>query len=103
MGVAVEPNGNILTTTFTYPLPPTPTVPPPAGTYYGCAAPGIFRIDLTSDVQTVVNTQAPAWLPDHTYAVGSVIHDQGLNYVHRVVTAGVSQGSTPAWSDTPAP
>ena len=101
MGVAVEPNGNLLTTTFTYPLPPAPTVPPPAGTYYGCAAPGIFRIDLTSNAQTVVNTNAPAWLPNHIYAVGRVIHDQGLNYVHRVVTAGVSQASTPAWSDTP--
>ena len=101
MGVAVEPNGNILTTAFTYPVPSTPTVPPPAGTYYGCAPPGIFRLDLTSNVQTVVNINAPRWVPDHTYAVGSVIHDQGLNYVHRVVTAGISQISTPAWSDTP--
>ena len=101
MGVAVEPNGNILTTAFTYPVPSTPTVPPPAGTYYGCAPPGIFRLDLTNNVQTVVNTNAPPWVPDHTYAVGSVIHDQGLNYVHRVVTAGISQISTPAWSGTP--
>ena len=30
MGVAVEPNGNILTTVFTYPVPPSPSLPPPA-------------------------------------------------------------------------
>ena len=52
MGVAVEPNGNILTTVFTFPVPSTPTIPPPAGTFYGCAPPGIFRVDLTSNVQT---------------------------------------------------
>jgi hypothetical protein len=101
MGVAVEPNGNILTTVFTFPVPSAPTVPPPAGTYYGCAPPGIFRVDLTSNVQTVVNTNAPPWVPNHAYAVGSVIHDQGLNYVHRVVTAGISQIAPPAWSGTP--
>jgi len=59
MGVAVEPNGNILTTAFTYPVPSTPTVPPPAETYYSCAPPRIFRLDLTSNVQTVVNINAP--------------------------------------------
>jgi hypothetical protein len=101
MGVAVEPTGDILVTAFTYPVPPAPSVPPPAGTFYGCAPPGVFRVDLTSKVQTVVNANAPPWVPDHSYAVGSVIHDQGLNYVHRVVTAGVSQIATPAWSDTP--
>ena len=100
MGVAVEPNGNILTTVFTYPVPSTPTVPPPAGTFYGCAPPGIFRIDLTSNVQTVVNANAPPWQPNHAYAVGDVIRDEALDHVHRVVTAGVSQSSTPAWSGT---
>ncbi len=76
MGVAVEPNGNILTTVFTYPVPATPTVPPPAGTFYGCAAPGIFRLDLTSNVQAVVNTNAPPWQPGHAYAVGDVIRGE---------------------------
>ena len=102
MGVAVEPNGNILTTTFTYPVPSTPTVPPPAGTFYGCAAPGIFRLDLTSNVQAVVNTNAPLWQPDHAYAVGDVIRDPALERVHRVVHAGTSQGSPPSWNGAPA-
>ena len=102
MGVAVEPNGNILTTTFTYPVPSTPTVPPPAGTFYGCAAPGIFRLDLTSNVQAVVNTNAPLWQPDHAYAVGDVIRDPALERVHRVVQAGTSQGSPPSWNGAPA-
>ncbi len=50
-------------------------VPPPAGTFYGCAPPGIFRVDLTSNVQTVVNANAPPWQPNHAYAVGDVIRD----------------------------
>jgi hypothetical protein len=101
MGVAVEPNGNILTTTFTYPVPATPTVPPPAGTFYGCAAPGIFRLDLASNVQVVVNTNAPLWQPTHAYAVGEVIRDPGQERVHQVVTAGTSQGSPPSWNGAP--
>jgi subtilase family serine protease len=100
MGVAVEPNGNILTTAFTFPLPPAPTVPPPAGTYYGCSPPGVFRLDLENNVQTVLNTNAPAWVPGQAYAAGAVIHDQGQNQVHRVVTAGTSQGTAPAWNGT---
>jgi subtilase family serine protease len=100
MGVAVEPDGNILTTAFTFPLPAAPTMPPPAGTYYGCAPPGIFRLDLENNLQTVFNTNAPAWVPDQAYAVGSVIHDQGQNQVHRVVTEGTSQIATPAWNGT---
>jgi hypothetical protein len=100
MGVAVEPNGNLLTTAFTFPVPSSPTVPPPAGTYYGCSPPGIFRVDLASNVQRVVNTNAPAWVPGHAYAVGAVIHDQGQNEVHRVVVAGTSQVGTPAWNGT---
>ena len=98
MGVAVEPNGDILTTAFTFPLPSAPTMPPPAGTYYGCSPPGIFRLDLENNVQTVLNTNAPAWVPGHPYDVGSVIRDQ--DQVHRVVTAGTSQGATPAWNGT---
>ena len=98
MGVAVEPNGNLLTAVFTYPLPSTPTVPPPAGTFYGCAAPGIFRLDLTNNVQAVVSTNAPRWQPGHAYAVGDVIFDEILpvGHVHRVTTAGISGSSTPA-------
>ena len=38
--------------------PQTPTIPPPAGTFYGCAPPGIFRIDLMNNMQTVVNANA---------------------------------------------
>ncbi len=102
MGVAVEPNGNILTTVFTFPVPSTPTVPPPAGTFYGCAAPGIFRLDLTSNVQAVVNTNAPPWQPVHAYAVGDVIRDEALERVHRVVTAGISQSVPPSWNSAPA-
>jgi hypothetical protein len=99
MGVTVEPTGNILTTVFTYPVPPSPTMPPPAGTYYGCTPPGIFRVDLVNNVQSVVNTNAPDWQPDHAYAAGSVIRDSSTG-VHRVVTAGVSQGTPPAWNET---
>jgi hypothetical protein len=101
MGVAVEPNGNILTTVFTFPVPPTPHVPPPAGTFYGCAPPGVFRIDLLSHTQTVVNTNAPRWEPNHAYAVGHVVIDEALEHVHEVVTAGVSQGVSPQWNGTP--
>ena len=100
MGVAVEPNGNILTTVFTYPVSSTPTVPPPAGTFYGCAAPGIFRLDLTSNLQAVVTTNAPPWQSVHAYAVGDVIKAQ--DRVHRVVTAGISQSSPPSWNGAPA-
>ena len=101
MGVAVEPNGNILTTVFTYPVPSTPQVPPPAGTFYGCTPPGIFRIDLTSNTQTIVNANAPEWEPNHAYAIGAVIRADGQARLHRVVTAGTSQSSTPAWNGTP--
>jgi hypothetical protein len=102
MGVTVEPNGNLLTTVFTFPTPPSPTVPPPPGTFYGCAPPGIFRVDLTGNVQTVVNANAPEWQPTHAYAIGDVIRDDtgGTGHVHRVVTAGVSQSATPAWNST---
>jgi hypothetical protein len=100
MGVAVEPNGNLLTTAFTFPVPSTPHVPPPAGTFYGCAPPGVFRVDLTSKVQTVVNANSPPWQPQHVYAVGDVIRDDALEHVHRVVTAGTSQSATPSWSGT---
>jgi hypothetical protein len=99
MGVAVEPDGNILTTVFTYPVPATPAFPAPPGTYYGCAPPGIFRVDLTNSLQSIVNTNAPAWQPNHAYAVGSVIRDD--DRVHRVVTAGTSQSFTPGWNATP--
>ena len=116
MGVAVEPNGNILTTTFTYldsgGPPPTPTVPPPANTVFGCAAPGIFRLDLTSNVQAVVNTNAPRWQPGHAYSVGDVIFEEVTcpapdlcPHVHRVVTAGISQSfpvPPPSWNANPA-
>ncbi len=101
MGVAVEPNGNILMTVFTFPVPATPQVPPPAGTFYGCAPPGIFRIDLTSHTQTIVNANAPAWQPNHAYAVGDVIRVDAQARVHRVVTAGTSQSFTPGWNGTP--
>ena len=101
MGVAVEPNGNILTTVFSYPVPSTPQVPPPAGTFYGCTPPGIFRIDLTSHTQTIVNANAPAWEPNHAYAVGAVIRVDAQARLHRVVTAGTSQSFTPNWNATP--
>jgi hypothetical protein len=101
MGVAVEPNGNILTTVFSYPLPSTPQIPPPAGTFYGCAPPGIFRIDMTSHTQTIVNANAPAWEPNHAYAVGAVIRVDAQARLHRVVTAGTSQSFTPSWNATP--
>ena len=97
MGVTVEPTGNILTTVFSYPVPVPPTFPPPAGTFYGCAPPGIFRIDLVSNVQTVLNSNAPPWQSTHTYAIGDVIHD-GTGHIHRVVSAGVSQAPTPPWN-----
>ena len=100
MGVAVEPNGDILTTVFTYPVPASATFPPPPGTFYGCAAPGIFRIDLLNNVQQVVNANAPQRQPGTSYALGSVIRDGvgGSGHLHRVVTAGVSQGPTPNWN-----
>ena len=101
MGIAVEPDGNILTTVFMYPVPSTPTVPPPAGTFYGCAVPGIFLVDLTSNAQRVVNANAPLWEPDQAYAVGRVIRDEVEERVHRVVIAGVSASSTPAWNGSP--
>jgi hypothetical protein len=100
MGVAVEPTGNLLTTVFTYPVPLAPLFPSPAGTFYGCAPPGIFRIDLAQNVQTVVNTNAPTWEPERAYAVGEVVRDEMLEQVHRVVTAGVSQSTTPNWNGT---
>jgi hypothetical protein len=101
MGVAVEPNGNVLTTVFMYPVPPEPTVPPPSGTVYGCAAPGIFRLNLTHNVQEVVRTNAPPWQPGHAYAVGSVVRDPVQERVHRVTTAGVSGNGSPNWSGAP--
>jgi hypothetical protein len=101
MGVTVEPTGNLLTSVFSFPIPPAPTVPPPAGTFYGCAPPGIYRIDLGNHVQTVVNANAPSWVPNHGYSVGDVIRTgTGTGHVHRVVTAGVSQVSAPNWSTT---
>ena len=103
MGVAVEPNGNLLTTAFSFPIPPTPTVPPPSGTFYGCSPPGIFRVDLANNVQTVVNTNAPPWEPNRAYAVGAVIRDGGSpDSVHKVSIAGVSQTTTPNWNSTPS-
>lgn len=104
MGVTVEPNGNILTTAFTFPIPAVPTMPPPDGTYYGCSPPGIFRVDLVNHVQSVVNANAPAWQSTHSYAVGDVIRDatSSTERVHRVVTAGVSGGAAPAWNGTAA-
>ena len=99
MGVAVEPDGNILTTVFTFPVPATPQVPPPAGTFYGCSPPGVFRVDLINHTQTVVNSNAPHWVPSHAYAVGDVVIDQQTQtHVHKVIPAGVSQGATPAWN-----
>ena len=102
MGVAVEPNGNLLTTAFTFPVPPSPTVPPPASTFYGCSPPGIFRIDLTTNSQSVLSSNAPLWQPDSAYGLGYVIRDATSETVHRVVTAGVSSGSAPIWSSTRA-
>ena len=29
--------------------------------------PGIFRVDLINNVQSVVNANAPAWQPNHAY------------------------------------
>ena len=103
MGIAVEPNGNILATVFTFPVPSVPSIPPPSGTFYGCAPPGIFRIDLASNVQRVLNANAPPWQSNHVYAIGDVIQDAAspASSVHRVVTGGVSQGQTPAWNGTP--
>jgi hypothetical protein len=99
MGVAVEPNGNILATSFTFPVPATPMVPPPSGTFYGCAPPGIFRIDLLNNVQAVLNANAPAWKPNHSYAVGDVVRDAvSVSSVHRVITTGISQGVAPNWN-----
>lgn len=102
MGVTVEPNGNLISTAFTFPVPAAPTTPPPAGTYYGCAPPGIFRVDLINHVQTVVNANAPEWQLTHTYGVGDVIRDAttSTGNVHRVVSAGVSGGTAPAWNAT---
>lgn len=104
MGVTVEPNGNILSTAFTFPVPAAPTTPAPAGTYYGCAPPGIFRLDLVNNVQRVVNANAPEWQSNHSYVVGDVIRDAttSTGHVHRVVTAGVSSGAAPAWNGTAA-
>jgi hypothetical protein len=102
MGVTVEPDGNILTSVFTYPVPATPTVPPPTETFYGCAPAGIYRVNLASGVQEVVNANAPEWQANQSYALGDVIRDgmSGLGHVHRVVTAGVSQGAPPSWNST---
>jgi hypothetical protein len=103
MGIAVEPNGNLLTTVFTFPVPAAPMVPPPAGTFYGCASPGIFRVDLANNVQRIVNANAPAWQPNRSYMVGEVIRHTtsvSTSHVHQVVTAGVSQGTAPAWNTT---
>jgi hypothetical protein len=102
MGVAVEPNGNIVTTSFTFPNPATPTYPPPAGTYYGCAPPGTYRIDLANHAQTVVNANAPPRVASTSYAVGSMIRDNvgGAGHVHKVITAGVSSSGTPNWNNT---
>lgn len=99
MGVAVEPNGNILATTFTFPVPATPTIPPPSGTFYGCAPAGIFRIDPVNHTQTVLNANAPPWQSNRSYSVGSVVRaGTAVSSIHKVVTAGTSQGSAPAWN-----
>lgn len=99
MGVAVEPNGNVLLTSFTFPVPPSPIVPPPAGTYYGCAPPGVFRIDLSANQQSVVNADAPTWTPGHGYAVGDVVRSgPSPSHVHQVVVAGTSGGTVPSWN-----
>jgi hypothetical protein len=100
MGIAVEPNGNLLTTVFTYPVPASPIYPAPPGSYYGCAPPGMFRIDLVNNSQVLVNSNAPEWQSGHAYSVGDVIRDEtsSTGRVHRVITAGVSQASTPNWN-----
>jgi Concanavalin A-like lectin/glucanases superfamily len=101
MGVALEPNGNILTTSFTFPVPALPIVPPPVGTFYGCAPPGIFRIDLINNSQTVVSADAPVWQPNRAYSVGAVVRaGSSASRIHQVVTAGTSQGGAPNWNST---
>ena len=102
MGVAVEPNGNILTSVFSYPVPNPPVNPAPSGTFYGLYARGIHRIDLVNSVQSVVNTNAPQWQATRSYAVGEVIANLNAGYVHRVVASGASQDTVPNWNGTVA-
>ena len=98
MGITVEPSGNILTTVYTYPVPPSPSLPPPAETFYGCAPPGIFRLNLVDNVQEVVNANSPQWRANHYYTVGDVVATSSPSYVQTGVTAGFSQVTTPNWN-----
>jgi hypothetical protein len=100
MGVAVEPNGNILTSVFSYPVPNQPVIPVSSGTFYGCTPGGIHRIDLVNSVQSVVSANAPQWEATRSYVVGDVIADLSGGSVHRVVSSGVSQDTFPNWNGT---
>jgi len=101
MGVAVEPNGNILTSAFTFPVPASPVAPPPAGTFYGCAPPGVFRIDLAAHTQSIVTANAPLWQASHAYAAGAVVFDEQHSRLQRALFPGTSHGTTPSWNGTP--
>jgi hypothetical protein len=100
MGVAVEPTGNILATTFMFPVPsPIPNTPPP-GTYYGCSPPGTWRLNLTNNAQepvSGVSTYAPDWQGSHAYAVGDLVNDSAGN-IHKAIQAGVSGGGNPSFN-----
>jgi sugar lactone lactonase YvrE len=100
MGVAVDPNGNILTSVFSYPVPNQPVIPVSSGTFYGCTPGGIHRIDLVNSVQSVVSANAPQWEATRSYVVGDVIADLSGGSVHRVVSSGVSQDTFPNWNGT---
>ena len=102
MGVTVEPTGNILTSVFTFPVPAVPTFPPPAGTYYGCSPPGIYRIDLASSTQTILNANAPPRQAQHAYTQGATVYSGSATagYVHKAITSGTSGFLTPNWSTT---
>ena len=93
MGVTVEPNGNILTTAFTYPVPPVSYFSAPRRDVLWMCAAGYLPNRSGQQCSNRLNANAPAWQPNHAYAVGDVIRDEtsATGHVHRVVTAGVSQ------------
>ena len=100
MGIAVEPTGNILTTTFTC-SGASLSHYSAAGwdVLWMCAAGYLPRIDQANHVQSVVNANAPVAAESRLRRWRRDTRQHGVDgHVYRVVTAGVSQGSTPNWN-----
>jgi PKD repeat protein len=95
MGITIENTGNILATVFSY-------------FAYGCANPGIFRVDLMNNVQTTVSANPPVgWrLPFGITTEENnniLVVDELLRGIYRLDPTGQFAGQTPlSGQDQPA-